>query len=179
MKLSKEIILSLLVVGVFGATLSVHAATPAKEDVSVSVKKAITTFQSEYPDTDITSLELDSTLGKYYYEIEGRDDSVEYTAKIDAKSKKISNKEKERLDAEDKGDDNKASEKLDTQGIIGVTKAAELARKEVEKGKAMAWKLDKELGTTYWEVTVKNKNKITEVMIGAKKGNVLSTESED
>lgn len=166
--------------GVLGVASTAQAtATPSKKDVSISVKEAISVFHSEYPDTDITSIELDSTLGKYYYEIEGRDDSVEYTAKIDAKSKKISNKEKDRLDADDRGADHRASEKLDTKNIISVTKAAEIAKKEVGKGKATDWKLDKELDTTYWEVKIKNKSKITEVMIDAKEGDVLSTELDD
>lgn len=179
MKSVKVIILSLLAVGTLGIASPVHAATLSKKDVSVSVKEAIKAFHSEYPDTDITSVELDSSFGKYFYEIEGRDDSVEYTAKIDAKSKKVSDKEKDRLDADERGYEKRTSDKLDLQDIISVTKASNIAKKEVDNGKATDWKLDKELDTTYWEVKIKDKSKSTEVMIDAKTGDVLSTEIDD
>lgn len=180
MKNIKLIVLGMVTLGAVANVTSVEAATtPSKKEVSVSVKEAIKIFQKEYPDTDITSIDLNSSFGKYFYEIESIDDSVEYSAKIDAKSKKISDKEKDRLDADDRGANKRKEEKLDTKDIISVKKASDLAIKEVGKGKATDWKLDRELDTTYWKVTIKNKSKSTEVMIDAKTGDVLSTEIDD
>lgn len=180
MKNIKLIVLGVLTLGVLANVTSVQAATtPAKKDVSISVQEAIKEFQKEYPNTDITSIDLDSSFGKYFYEIEGLDNSLEYSAKVDAKSKKISDKQKDRLDVDDRGENTRASKKLDTKDIISVTKASDLAKKEVGKGKATDWKLDKELDTTYWEVKIKNKSKSTEVIMDAKTGDVLSTEIDD
>ncbi len=170
----------ILSLSIFGGTLSVHAnSSPSTKDISVSATDAIEIFQKEYPDTDITALDLDSSLGKFFYEIEGINDTTEYSVKIDAKSKKILNKEKEQLDSDDRGTENRKQEKLDTDGIISFQKAGKIAKKEVGKGKATDWKLDKELDTTYWEVKVKNKKNSTEVKLDAKTGEVLSTELDD
>lgn len=180
MKNIKLFVLSALTFGSLASVTTIQAATtPAPKKVSVSVNEAIAAFQKEYPNTDITSIDLDSSFGKYFYEVEGMDDVVEYSAKIDAKSKKVSDKEKDQLDADDRGANKRAEEKLDTKDIISVTEASELAKKEVGKGKATDWKLDKELDTTYWEVKVKNKSKTTEVMLNAKTGDILSTEVDD
>ncbi len=59
-----------------------------QSDIKVSAARAIELFQDKYPDTAITSLELDSDWGSYFYKIEGVDDQKEYEARIDAQNEK-------------------------------------------------------------------------------------------
>ncbi|WP_162000309.1 PepSY domain-containing protein [Companilactobacillus halodurans] len=59
------------------------------DSTKVSLKSAISLYQKTYPDSDITSIELDKTVGKPVYEIEGVDDNKEYKLSINAKNKKI------------------------------------------------------------------------------------------
>lgn len=42
----------------------------ANPDIQVSADRAIELFQNKYPDAAITSLELDSDWGSYFYKIE-------------------------------------------------------------------------------------------------------------
>ena len=55
MKKISTILLGIVVFGLLFKGFSVFAATtPSKKAVSISVKDAISIFQSEYPNTDIT-----------------------------------------------------------------------------------------------------------------------------
>ena len=41
--------------------------------VAVSLEKVTTAFEKKYPEAKITSLQLDTDFGRYFYEIEGVD----------------------------------------------------------------------------------------------------------
>ncbi|MDT2525839.1 PepSY domain-containing protein [Enterococcus raffinosus] len=67
----KRILTGLALLIIFGNTTVGQAASfMDSKKISVSLDEAVSIFQSEYPNTDITSLELDRSFGKYYYEIE-------------------------------------------------------------------------------------------------------------
>ncbi len=63
--------------------------------------------------------------------------------------------------------------------MITIEEAAKIAVDKVGSGTATDWDLDKDLGTTYWEVKVKNGNQSTSVKINSETGEVLSTEQDD
>lgn len=54
-----------------------------------------------------------------------------------------------------------------------------MAEKEAKVGQATDWKLEKELGITYWEVKVKEGQQKIEVKIDAHSGKILTTERDD
>lgn len=173
----KRILIGLALLIIFGHTTVGHTASfMNSKKISISVEEAVSIFQTEYPNTDITSLELDRSFGKYYYEIEGVDDSIEYKLTIDAKNKKVKNKEQELLDVEDQGSEQK---KIDFSTIISTKQASNIAINHIGKGKTTDWKLDKNLSTTYWEVTVKKIGKTSKVSIDAISGKVLAVEEDD
>lgn len=59
------------------ASTDSSSSQTANPDIKVSADRAIELFQNKYPDAAITSLELDSDWGSYFYKIEGVDDQNE------------------------------------------------------------------------------------------------------
>lgn len=145
-------------------------------DLKVSLEDAIKLYQAEYPNTDITGIDLDTSFGKFFYKVEGMSDDTEYEVKIDAETKAIQKEHEEKLDPDEQNGVKRQEEKLDLSNVMGVQEVADIALKEVGAGEATDWSLDKDLGTTYWEVKIQDGNKETEVKINAQTGEVLQTE---
>ncbi|OTP11854.1 hypothetical protein A5844_000068 [Enterococcus sp. 10A9_DIV0425] len=148
-------------------------------EIRVSVERAIELFEETYPDTVITSLELDSNFGSYFYTIEGVDDQKEYKVRIDAKDGIVEAKQPEALDPDEQQGKKKAEDALDLSNLLPIDKATTIAVKKVGGGRATDWDLEKEVGTTYWDVKVKNGNQVTNVKLNSQTGEVLATEQED
>lgn len=145
----------------------------------ISVDEAVKLYQETYPNTDITDLTLELSFGKYYYHIDGIDDNDEYELTINADTKELSDEKKEKLDNDEKNGIKREEEKLDLDKVISIEKASDIAVKEVGFGEATEWSLDRELKTTYWDVTVKEgRVKEAEVKIDAQSGDVLSVEKD-
>lgn len=160
-------------------TKPTQASSKDQTSFKVNVEEAIKTYQETYPDSDITSIELETSFGKYSYKIEGVDDEREYEVQVNADTKEVSKDSAENLDSEDKAGVKRNADKLDLENLLSVERAAEIAAKKAGGGKAEEWQLDKELGTTYWEVKVVNGHKETDVKLDAKSGEVLETEIDD
>lgn len=63
--------------------------------------------------------------------------------------------------------------------IISIDKASEIAVKQAGFGEATEWSLDRELNTTYWEVSVKEGHvKEEDIKIDAQSGDVISVEKD-
>lgn len=155
---------------------SSQTATP---DIQVSADRAIELFLNKYPDAAITSLELDSDWGSYFYKIEGVDDQNEYSVKINALDEKLEAENPEQLDRDEQNGQKKSKDGLDVSNLISIEEAGKIAVEKVGAGTATDWDLDKELGTTYWDVKVKNGNQTTNVKINSQTGEVLSSEIDD
>src|SRR5699024_6723942 len=146
------------------------------ETTKVSVNEAIKVYQKNFPKADIVSIELEKHLGKPVYTIEGADKTTEYQLNINAINKKIKQKSEEPLDEEDRSE--AKTEKLNLKKIISLKKAAQIAQKATKGGKATEFKLEQNLGVTFWEVKVVDGSTETEVQIHAQKGKVLKTEKD-
>lgn len=155
---------------------SSQTATP---DIQVSADRAIELFLNKYPDAAITSLELDSDWGSYFYKIEGVDDQNEYSVKINAMDEKLEAENPEQLDRDEQNGQKKSEDGLYVSNLISIEEAGKIAVEKVGAGTATDWDLDKELGTTYWDVKVKNGNQTTNVKINSQTGEVLSSEIDD
>lgn len=160
-----------------GESSKSSAGNETNQVIKVSATKAIERFQKKYPDAAVTSLELDSDWGSYFYKIEGVDDQNEYEVKIDANTENLETQTPEKLDPDDSN--KKEEDALDTTNLLSTEEAAQKAIDKVGGGTATDWDLDKDLGTTYWEVKVKNGNQITKVKLNSQTGEILSTETDD
>ena len=158
---------------------TMNSGTNATKEIKLSAQKAIELFQKEYPNAAITSLELDSSWGSFFYKIDGVDDQNEYEMKINAANEEIQKQNPERLDQDEQNGQKKQEDALDTSKLLSIEEAAKIAEKQAGGGTATDWDLSKELGTTYWEVKVKNGNKSTQVKLNSQTGEVLATENDD
>lgn len=147
--------------------------------VAVSLEKVTTAFEKKYPEAKITSLQLDTDFGRYFYEIEGVDQQKEYQVEVNAETGEFTKEKVETLDADEQNGVKMQEEALDLTKIISREQATTLAEKEAKVGQATDWKLEKELGITYWEVKVKEGQQKIEVKIDAHSGKILTTERDD
>lgn len=147
--------------------------------VAVSLEKVTTAFEKKYPEAKITSLQLDTDFGRYFYEIEGVDQQKEYQVEVNAETGEFTKEKVETLDADEQNGFKMQEEALDLTNIISREQATTLAEKEAKVGQATDWKLEKELGITYWEVKVKEGQQKIEVKIDAHSGKILTTERDD
>ena len=131
--------------------------------VAVSLEKVTTAFEKKYPEAKITSLQLDTDFGRYFYEIEGVDQQKEYQVEVNAETGEFTKEKVETLDADEQNGVKMQEEALDLTNIISREQATTLAEKEAKVGQATDWKLEKELGITYWEVKVKEGQQKIEV----------------
>lgn len=147
--------------------------------VAVSLEKVTTAFEKKYPEAKITSLQLDTDFGRYFYEIEGVDQQKEYQVEVNAETGEFTKEKVETLDADEQNGVKMQEEALDLTNIISREQATTLAEKEAKVGQATDWKLEKELGITYWEVKVKEGQQKIEVKINAHSGEILTTERDN
>lgn len=147
--------------------------------VAVSLEKVTTAFEKKYPEAKITSLQLDTDFGRYFYEIEGVDQQKEYQVEVNAETGEFTKEKVETLDADEQNGVKMQEEALDLTNIISREQATTLAEKEAKVAQATDWKLEKELGITYWEVKVKEGQQKIEVKIDAHSGKILTTERDD
>ena len=147
--------------------------------VAVSLEKVTTAFEKKYPEAKITSLQLDTDFGRYFYEIEGVDQQKEYQVEVNAETGEFTKEKVETLDADEQNGVKMQEEALDLTNIISREQATTLAEKEAKVCQATDWKLEKELGITYWEVKVKEGQQKIEVKIDAHSGEILTTERDN
>jgi len=183
----KKYLLSLMVM-IFGIILLVGCTSRSQsnkdsqqvsltDNLQLSLDDAIKIYQKEYPNSDITSIELEKSLNRRIYRIEGVDDDKEYQANINTDNSKIIHQRTEQLDRDERNGQKRA-EKINLEKLITIKKIAHIAEKEVSNGKAVEFSLEQDLGVTYWEVAVKNNSTEKEVKVDAQKGTVLSVDKD-
>lgn len=155
---------------------------------AVTLEEAIAIYQKQYPNTDITSIEIKPIGETNNYEIDGMDDDKEYGIYVhgDAQYKEgngtdraFSLKGEEMLDADERNGVERNNEKLDLNNLLPLDKINAIAQKEANNGTITEWSLERELNTTYWEVTVLANNQEVSVSIDAQSGNVLEVDYDD
>lgn len=156
-----------------------NSTTKKTSQRKVSVEDAIKAYNEAYPNTSITSLDLDPSFGIYYYEIKGVDDSKEYEFKINAETGELKKEREETLDQDEQNGVEKKNEALELKGILSIEDVSKIAEDSVGEGTANEWSLERDLSLTYWEVKVQTGNKEMTVKINAQTGDVLEKELDD
>ncbi|HEL8259236.1 TPA: PepSY domain-containing protein [Listeria monocytogenes] len=144
----------------------------------MSYEDAINAFKDKHSDAEISSVELEKSLGKYVYKVDGISNDNEYEMKFNAETKEQLSDETDRLVREDAGGVEKENEKLSLDGIKSPKEAMDKAVSE-QAGDVTSWKIERELDTTYYEVTVKQDNNKYEIKLNAKTLEILQTEQDD
>ncbi|MBC1375893.1 PepSY domain-containing protein [Listeria farberi] len=144
----------------------------------MSYEDAVKAFQDKHTDAEISSVELEKSLGKYVYTVDGISNDNEYEMKFNAETKEQLSDETDKLDKEDAGGAEKENEKLTLDGIKSPKEAMDKAIDQ-QAGDVTSWNIERELDTTYYEVTVKQDNQKYDIKLNAKTLEVLQTEQDD
>lgn len=171
----------------YSSEISIEERSSPKDDaratnglnlVSVNLDTAIKKFLKKFPETSITSIELEQAFDDYFYEIQGVDDHSEYSLKINATSGEIGQLETDTLDFEERNGRAQANDTLEVNQLISIEEVSNIAE-QAGGGVATKWSLEKELSTTYWEVVVRTSSGLVDVKIDSKNGNILELDKED
>ncbi|EOH88519.1 PepSY domain-containing protein [Enterococcus pallens] len=152
--------------------------TNTSEEFAISLSEAINSYQKQYPDTDITGIDINNKFGNYYYEITGVDNNTEYEVDVNVTTGEFRLDREEALDHDEKNGVERKQEKLDLDNLLSLSEINSITLKEAD-GIIEEWSLEKELSTTYWEISVRNEHQEISVLIDAQSGNVLETEVDD
>ncbi|XXO41062.1 PepSY domain-containing protein [Lactiplantibacillus plantarum] len=153
------------------STKSVTAKT--KVSLAVAIKK----FQQQYPDDSVMSIELEDQLGRPVYTLEGVGGTQEHELQLNGRTGKVISKQSEMLDQDDQAD--AEGDRLNLNKVISPSKAVAIAIHDRNGGYASELKLDKDNGTTYWEVQVHQGKQQVDIKIDAYEGHILETEHDD
>ncbi|WP_066188996.1 PepSY domain-containing protein [Gracilibacillus timonensis] len=144
------------------------------DEVALSVKEALDLYQQTFPDTQVDSIDLDEENGELIYEIDGFDDTNEYTAHIDG-SGEVIYQEEEALDADDQPQALAMGDYVAIENAIITAKQAP----EADNLTTTSWSLDEDNGVIAYEITFKDtEGQEVEVTIDAETGEQLSVEME-
>ncbi|EKB1221403.1 PepSY domain-containing protein [Listeria monocytogenes] len=144
----------------------------------MSYEDAVSTFKDKHSDAEISSVELEKSLGKYMYTVDGISNDNEYEMKFNAETKEQLSDETDRLDQEDAGGIEKENEKLNLDEIQTPKEAMDKAISK-QAGDVTSWNIERELDTTYYEVTVKQGAQKYDIKLNSKTLEVLQTEQDD
>ncbi|WP_314062272.1 PepSY domain-containing protein [uncultured Vagococcus sp.] len=160
------------------STSNAKKAVPA---IKLTVTEVISAYEKAYPNTSITSIDLDTSFGAYYFEVQGVDDNKEYELKINAETGEETKEREENLDIDEKNGVKKAEDSLELNDIITLEDATAFASEAlgVNPETATDWSLDREMTVTYWEVTFESGRSESSVKLDAKTGDVLEKELEE
>jgi Predicted membrane protein len=147
--------------------------------MNVTLNEAIASYETFYPDTTITSIQLDATFGRYYYEITGVDDRKEYEVDIDAESGEAKKDKEETLDRDEQHGIEAQEHGIDFNNLKTFDEVTELARTAFGEGKVVKWQLEKDHGVTYWEIELKEGKHEMSVTLDGKTGEILEQEMDD
>lgn len=144
--------------------------------LAMTTEDAIQRYQEAYPDSDITSISLERKLGNPIYQIEGVDDTKEYELSLNAETNEVVQQKDENLDRDDQNE--RQEDALQLDGILSVDEVADIAHSNAQ-GAIEEFELTKDLGTTYWEVKLKEGRNETELKINAQTGDILEQKQDD
>lgn len=161
------------------ASSNTTASSKAATSGTVDLDKAIAIYQKQYPDTDITGIEIKTSGSATYYEVKGVDDDKEYELNINGSDGSFTVEREEMLDEDERNGIERNNEKVNLTNLLPLEKINSIAQKEGNNGTITEWSLEREQNTTYWEVTVRSSMKEVSVSIDAQSGNVLEVEIDD
>lgn len=158
---------------------SSSSKSSSNDDDLLSLAKIRSIFYKRYPNTAITSIELEKNLLSTHYDITGVDDNTEYTLKIHADTGKVITHNKEQLDADEKNGTAKNNEAIAFDNIISLDSVVNKAKDAAGDGSLNGWSLEKDDGRTYWEISLKDGNNNVAVKLDANSGQVIEKDEDD
>ncbi|QCR33829.1 PepSY domain-containing protein [Lysinibacillus sp. SGAir0095] len=139
-------------------------------EVTVSLQDAVAIFQESHPEAKIHSVDLDTSFGKYEYDVTGQEASTEYEMTIDAETKEVLKEETE-TEVDREGT-------LDFSKIIEPSAAIEFASSVPETNELIpeSWSLEADNGIQSYTVNFEKGRSEVEVEVNAETGEILHVE---
>ncbi|MFL2063424.1 PepSY domain-containing protein [Latilactobacillus sakei] len=157
---------------------TVKQQTPTKLQPKVSLEKARELFKQQYPNADISELQLKKQLNKTVYRLTGLSDTEELEMQIDSQTGDISHLTKETLDTDEQNGVARQKERFDFKSLMTLEAAQKKAQHYFD-GDVLEATLEKDDGVVYWEIEGRQKHQKMQVKIDATTGEVVDTELDD
>ncbi|SOB44749.1 PepSY domain-containing protein [Latilactobacillus sakei] len=157
---------------------TVKQQTPTKLQPRVSLEKARELFKQQYPNADISELQLKKQLNKTVYRLTGLSDTEELAMQIDSQTGDISHLTKETLDTDEQNGVARQKERFDFKSLMTL-EAAQKKAQHYFGGDVLEATLEKGDGVVYWEIEGRQKHQKMQVKIDATTGEVIDTELDD
>ena len=157
---------------------TVKQQTPTKLQPKVSLEKARELFKQQYPNADISELQLKKQLNKTVYHLTGLSDTEELEMQIDSQTGDISHLTKETLDTDEQHGVARQKERFDFKSLMTLEAAQKKAQHYFD-GDVLEATLEKDDGVVYWEFEGHQKHQKMQVKIDATTGEVVDTELDD
>lgn len=154
---------------------TVKQQTPTKLQPKVSLEKARELFKQQYPNADISELQLKKQLNKTVYRLTGLSDTEELEMQIDSQTGDISHLTKETLDTDEQNGVARQKERFDFKSLMTL-EAAQKKAQHYFGGDVLEATLEKDDGVVYWEIEGRQKHQKMQVKIDATTGEVVDTE---
>lgn len=152
---------------------------PEGVKIEVTLADAITRYQELTKDANVTEVELEKESGNWVYKVEGKDDTNDYKVVYDAVTKEVLDKEIEPLDREEQDESVLEAQAIETAKLAEINDILKVAEEKVKGSHLDEMSLEKNLGITYWEVTVRADNKKIKLKIDAFTKELLEIKFDD
>lgn len=152
---------------------------PEGVKIEVTLADAITRYQELTKDATVTEVELEKEKGNWVYKIEGKDDTNDYKVVYDAVTKEVLDKETEPLDREEQDESVLDAQAIETSKLAEIEEILKVAEEKVKGSRLEEMSLEKNLGITYWEVSVRADNKKVKLKIDAISKELLEIKFDD
>lgn len=140
----------------------------------ISPEQAVTIFNSKFPNTTITEINLENMLHKSQYSIEGKSSTQEHKLVIDSHTKKIIRSESEPLDFDESN--STIQDKIDLKKTISMDKALNIAKKNISNKNIEEVTLEQDNKKIVWVISSQDD---TEVTIDAYSGKIIHIDNDD
>ncbi|WP_440895273.1 PepSY domain-containing protein [Amphibacillus sp. Q70] len=142
---------------------------------ALSVEEAINVFQENFPDTSISSIQLEEEHGELVYDIDGYDDTTEYSAEISQAGEVIA-QEQEQKEADDQYNELMINDYITAEEALSAASEAS----ETNGITPRSWSLEFENGNPIYEINFEDPgSQEVEVYIDAQSGEQLHVEVDD
>ncbi|WP_193064038.1 PepSY domain-containing protein [Oceanobacillus oncorhynchi] len=143
--------------------------------VSLSAEDAMDAFLEHFPGSSLSSIQLDEENGELVYDIDGYDDSMEYSAEIDQNGDVIS-EEREQIESDEQYNELVLGDYITAEEALSTASEAP----ETEGITARGWSLEFENGSPVYEINFEDMgSQEVDVYIDAESGEQLHVEVDD
>lgn len=144
-----------------------------------SLNTAMELFTEEFPDAELTDIDIDLTKDGYYdIQLTGQDSEHQYELDYNTQKEEVTDRETERENDKDRV--------LPLEDLLSLDEINEIALTEAGFGEITEWNLDwddddNDQKPLYWDITVEDKDakREAELEIEALTGEILSVEFDD